>query len=329
MTITNPSAASPVEIDTRLAEIYAAQHAARAETARAAETIYYLAKPRAERKWSERNKRPGFGVDEAIEKARANAESYEQRNVERAVEALTTARARLAELAEEAAPLHEQYAERRWTRAFLVVNNGGHVHSSMECSTCYRDRWDPVTGEFKPGTAFNWLPSYSGHSEAEIVADAGERACTVCYKSAPVDVLSRPTKIYSDAERDAQAAREEREQAKIARHAAKIAKGLTPDGSEFKVTYVEPNAPGWERDPVTGQSIHVYRDREHREFFKTERAAVQWVVQYAAWSGWDHYRAAGFAQVIEAVAAKHGKSVEEVRAELEAKVEAKIKRDNR
>lgn len=48
----------------------------------------------------------------------------------------------------EVATLNAQY--NGWSRFFLVQNNGGHIHSSMNCSTCF------------PSTMFAWLPTVSG-----------------------------------------------------------------------------------------------------------------------------------------------------------------------
>lgn len=61
-----------------------------------------------------------------------------------------------------------------WSRFFLVTNTNGHIHRSMNCSTCY------VT------TTYAWLPTLSGRTEAEAVADQGEILCSVCFPSAPV-----------------------------------------------------------------------------------------------------------------------------------------------
>src|SRR5699024_1181900 len=71
-----------------------------------------------------------------------------------------------------------------WNRAFLVAGAGGHVHSSTDCSTC------------RPTTQYAWMTNYSGADEDTIVSDAGYRACTVCYPSAPVgDERSMPTEM--------------------------------------------------------------------------------------------------------------------------------------
>jgi hypothetical protein len=62
-----------------------------------------------------------------------------------------------------------------WSRFFLVTNNGGHIHRSMNCSTCY------------PSTGYAWLPELSGLSEADAVAEYGSILCSICYPSAPVE----------------------------------------------------------------------------------------------------------------------------------------------
>lgn len=72
----------------------------------------------------------------------------------------------------EAEAVANEYASRPWSRFFIV--EGGHIHSSMSCSTC------------RITTRFGWLPELSGLTEAEAVAAHGPLLCTVCYPSAPV-----------------------------------------------------------------------------------------------------------------------------------------------
>ena len=109
----------------------------------------------------------------------------------------------------------------RWTRAFLV--SGGHLHSSMECSTCFTT------------TRFSWMTQFSNEDETSIVEAAGERACTVCYPSAPVDVLRRKSTLLTPDEEDAARARGEREAAKIERDRVKAEKAITnPDGTPLR-----------------------------------------------------------------------------------------------
>ena len=63
-----------------------------------------------------------------------------------------------------------------WSRFFLVP--AGHIHSSMDCSSCNRGR---------TSTAFSWLPELSGLTEADAVAAHGSHLCTVCFPTAPVE----------------------------------------------------------------------------------------------------------------------------------------------
>jgi len=78
---------------------------------------------------------------------------------------------KLEDLAARTAKLDELYTG--WSRFYVV--GGGHIHSSMACTTCY------------PTTLFGWLPELSGHDEREAVAACGPMLCSVCYPTAPVD----------------------------------------------------------------------------------------------------------------------------------------------
>lgn len=190
-----------------------------------------------------------------------------------------------------------------WTRAFLVNNANGHVHSSMGCSTCF------------PTTRYHWVTEYSGADENTIVDAAGERACTVCYPSAPVETLNRPTKMFTPDEVQAQKDREARAAAKVERDAKKIEKALTADGSEFEIEYE------W----MAG--------RKQKERFKTEQAATSWLVGKAVdlrfWP--DRKPEPGLPEAMDkvkrAIAEKHGMTTDEVDAMLEKKIKAKAKRD--
>jgi len=62
-----------------------------------------------------------------------------------------------------------------WSRFFLVTNTGGHIHSSMSCSTC------------RPTTDFGWLPELSGLDQKAAVDAEGARLCSVCFPDAPVE----------------------------------------------------------------------------------------------------------------------------------------------
>jgi hypothetical protein len=139
------------------------------------------------------------------------------------------------------------YNQDPWTRAFLVLASNGHVHSSMDCNTCF------------PTTRYNWLVQYSNDEESTIVEDAGQDACTICYPSAPAEVLNRPSRIVT-ADKVAKAeAKAEREAKKAARIAKDKANAPTASG-EF-LTYKEGK---WTRE------------------IKTERSAItEWYSQYS------------------------------------------------
>lgn len=135
-------------------------------------------------------------------------------------------------LLQEMAPFEAEFTRRGgWTRAFLVTNGNGHVHSSMGCSSCY------------PTTRYYWVTSLSGHDEAEIVEKAGERACTVCYPSAPVD--AKGTSLFTPDEVEKQKAREAREAKRAEKDAAKITvEGMLGWTNEGRGKHVYPTTRG-------------------------------------------------------------------------------------
>lgn len=63
-----------------------------------------------------------------------------------------------------------------WSRFFFVP--GGHIHSSMNCSSCNNGIY---------ATQFGWLPELSGLSEIDAVESQGAILCTICFPSAPVE----------------------------------------------------------------------------------------------------------------------------------------------
>jgi VCBS repeat-containing protein len=81
----------------------------------------------------------------------------------------------------------------------------------MDCNTCF------------PTTRYNWLVQYSNDDENTIVEDAGQDACTICYPSAPAEVLNRPSRIVTAdkvAKAQAKAEREAKKAEKIAKEKA-------------------------------------------------------------------------------------------------------------
>ena len=283
---------TPVDVDTALSGLYEQHHHALTALARLRDSIAYSAKL-----------------------ARMSTQEYvDSHPQDRTV-------ARVAQLSRQADDLRDQMAvyneefERRggWARAFLVTGQTGHVHSSMGCSTCNRDG--------KP-TRFHWVTEYSGTDEDTIVGAAGERACTVCYPSAPVEVLSRPTTMFTPDELVAAQERADRAAAAQRRRDDRIAKGLTPDGSPLELEWTDRDHTKFDRTRQRYVSCPVVK----HESFQTEKAAIMWWTdQWAQHSGKGHPRPAMDA-IFEAIAAKHGRPVADVQRELEAKAAEKLRR---
>jgi hypothetical protein len=114
----------------------------------------------------------------------------------------------IAEVQHRVSALENVHTVYGWSRAFIV--SGGHVHKTMSCHTCYST------------TVFYGVPQCSGMDEDEIVELAGERACTVCYPTAPVDVLKRKTQLFTRDEAEKQRISDERAAKRNAKEAAKV-----------------------------------------------------------------------------------------------------------
>lgn len=204
------------------------------------------------------------------------------------------------------------YKERgSWQRAFLVP--GGHAHSTQECSTCF------------PTTKFALLTEYSGKTEDKIVADAGDRACTVCYPSAPVATLNKPSKMLTPDEREAAAARSEREQKRAEKLAKEKAAGIaSPDGSPLEGKY---GLLKTER-AAEMEAVDTYIDRFY--FFAQNKNSITDLADMRATFESHPYHRENFPMmgaVVEALAHKRGQSVEEVMEVIDKKARAKFKRE--
>lgn len=196
-----------------------------------------------------------------------------------------------------ARPLDAEFAHRGgWTRAWLVLNSGGHVHRTTACRTCF------------PSTEFGWLTQLSGQDETEIVEQAGEAACTECYPSAPVEVRSRPSRIKTPEQLA-------READKAERAKAKAAKAITaPNGTPLRT-----QGYGQIDTEFTARSSYIDALSYARHLARTNVAYHRDTIA--------EYR--DDAQLIlAALAAKHGRTEDDLRAELAPKVEAKWKREH-
>lgn len=229
---------------------------------------------------------------------------------------IVTSRANsIGELSEVNHRIHELdavYEQHHWTRAFLVP--GGHVHSSTDaCPSLHR-------GESR--TQLVWLPQYSGSDESQIVEDAGERSCTLCYPSAPVDVLSRPTRIYSDEERRELEAAEQRRSQREASRAARAAKAPTASGEPLVLTVGTRESRG-ERFP---RQVELKTERSALTYavdiLAAQRSGNSYLAPYEVSSS--HYDETVDA-IISSVAEKRGVSKETILTELEPKVLRKLR----
>jgi hypothetical protein len=320
---------TPVEIDTELSKLWDKE--AQAESSRLA-LVVSLHKAVGDEPRRVRGARgPIFKLSPervwelAIIKARApytEAESYTAREVDRLLTNWAMASRKLEDLAAEIKPYTDEYRRRGgWNRVFLAQSYDGHAHNGTECTQCHK-------GEER--TQFAWLIRYSGKTEAEIVADAGWRACTTCYPSAPVgDEKTLPTKMFTPDEEEAAKAREEREQVQAQRAADKTAKGITAlDGGPLRDRHgsrIET-----ERTAVieaTDGLSERYKNLRIEQILTADPAMTPFFFDRDKRTANEARDRAYALRLIEAIAHKRGKDTEEVLAELEPKALAKAKRD--
>lgn len=177
-----------VETDTRLAELYGEAQEIRQGIAQNAGTILQYAGAKRARRRGAYDPAGAYNMTLAEAEATIAAEGFEPDSgyrwwgrpggdVDRARENLARRQAELAANADEQAKLNAVWhANGCWNRFFMVP--GGHIHSTMSCSTCNNGA-EP--------TMFGWLPQLSGLTEADAVAAHGALLCTICFPSAPVE----------------------------------------------------------------------------------------------------------------------------------------------
>jgi hypothetical protein len=214
------------EVDTILGTLYDARFSHEMRAMSAAESIRARSSQTREEFRTSRWAKPTYGpwsgtFAEAIAEVEAQPDDYGYGKDTVAMYRFHVAQ--LEQIGVEANECDAVYRDYLWSRAFLVINSNGHVHSSMQCSTCY------------DSTRYEWLTHYSGADEDEIVGDAGEMACTVCYPSAPAEVLNRPANIVSKTRAEKDAAKAQRQAEKDERAAKKLAKAATIDGSTLRI----------------------------------------------------------------------------------------------
>jgi hypothetical protein len=181
MELDDLTTATPVEIDTRLADLATASAHADQKRTNAVDAAHRALgeRPTQHGRWE---KSWPTSTTEAIEACRKladpneryyNAPGYKARE---AVKAYDDAVQLLGDIAARIWPYATEYARRPWPRFFTV--RGGHVHSSENCQTCHRNGIP---------TDIGWNPELSGQSEVVAVKALGPMLCSVCFPSAPLD----------------------------------------------------------------------------------------------------------------------------------------------
>ena len=162
--------ATPVEIDTELAELYFKESKAR--------TFY-------ERLIDTRTKA-------RIAKANDTYGQYDPYTDEDEEKAFAELRA----ICEAIQPLEDEYERRLWNRYWHVTNQNGHIHRNQSCTSCY------------PDTQYFWRTDLSGLTEAEVVEREAYNACSVCMPIAPAEQKAA-REYYNKQQREARKAEKE------------------------------------------------------------------------------------------------------------------------
>lgn len=189
----------------------------------------YVAEERivAHAKGDRRRNREFLPLGEALDKVRVEAKENPQGPAAVLLRGYEEALTSIEEVTKVEDKYEAEFARRGgWTRSFLVTD--GHAHRTSRCQTCHRG------GKRTPMHRF-W--EFSGMDEAEIVEMAKDRACTVCYPSAPVakglkvgkSMLLTPEEKKRVEQREAERIKREEKKAKAAANAITL-----PDGTPLR-----------------------------------------------------------------------------------------------
>lgn len=169
---------SPQEIDAQLAELHQAKAKATGRVESAWTAIHWAANDKGHYVSRGRSRQKVWAMShaEARDKVAEIAQhgAYDSHQAQQALERLAEWEEAVETFDVKIIEINTEFNRRGgWSRFFMVP--GGHIHSSLHCSTC------------RPTTQFGWLPELSGQTEADAVAEHGALLCTVCYPSAPVE----------------------------------------------------------------------------------------------------------------------------------------------
>jgi hypothetical protein len=232
------------------------------------------------------------------QEARANKApltSWDQANLDNAKVRLAKLQGQRQAYIAEKAPFEVEYSKRPWNRYFLVTNSNGHVHRGMNCTTCF------------PTTEYSWIVDLADCDEAKMVEEFGQNACTVCFPDAPTLPSFRGPGRRNQAAKDAKAAERQ------ARAEAKAAKAITaPDGTTLKImSFGRAERIETERAArIEASEMWLEATRLAEGYSSPERAAEA---------------EANLATIIEAIAAKHGMTTDEARADMQPAFDRKLK----
>ena len=257
--------------------------------------------------------------DEAADKAAQVAASnttYIGRQAQDALDRLAQAYDALADAQQAQADTDKWEANGRWPRYAVVP--GGHIHKQMGCFTL---RWD---------TDVRWAYQVSGDTVEDAIAEYGEALCSHCYPDAPV--AKTLGKVETDpqgnpmSKADAQAARDAKAADKAAKLAAKQAKQVFVPGTKDLVLgpdkYEIKSEVTLNREVVDALSKRPegrhWAATKHNH--RTGESKID--LTYPTFGEWIEY-------AVEAIAAKHGKTTDEVRAEMNKKLRARNAREGR
>lgn len=250
---------------------------------------------------------------------------WTQREAQAALDKLAAARAEM-DIADEAvkaqSALWAQHG--RWMRYSVVP--GGHIHTNWRDCHTLRDT-----------TTVLWAYQASGDSVDEAIEVYGTVLCTHCYPDAPVEKTGGKTLTDANGnvltKAEAQAIKDAREAEKAAKLAAKNAKAVFVPGTTDLVLDSDLREIKTERSLVT-EIVNVLSRSGYSAFRLDERSSsatkrdrndwnnVTIDESYPTYGEWLTY-------AYTALAAKHGKTVDEVKAEMNKKLRAKNARAGR
>ena len=251
--------------------------------------------------------------EEAVAKAQeiaATDTTYVGRQAQEGIDRLAKAQ-EAVEVAKAEEKAADHWADHgRWPRYAVVP--GGHIHKETGCFTL---RWD---------TDVRWAYPVSGDSVEEAIAEYGEALCSHCYPDAPVAQTLGKVEVDADghpiSKAQAQAIRDAKAAEKAAKLAAKEAKMVFVPGTKNLVRGPDKYEIKSEVTLVREIVSALAKRSDGRSFYasKLNRQTGENEIDtsYPTYGEWVAY-------AIEALAAKHGKTVEEVKAEMDKKLRAK------